>query len=527
MSPFLGILLICYSSRGHQLVFNYPAEPKPRLSRTRSGNRVGQLGDGTPLRQQESEKFLGFETHFLSDVLSPKVALCDRQFQLTVDDVTFVGHPTLLHADRPGTGHRFARMIQKKRLNAQEAGIRTPSSHWDNELHQYHDGISPPFEKAASNPSVKSSADAISSAGLSASAPQLSMFNLVFAMQTSGEQMAVDEMYTHVISKVTAALKYEQLKRGYIRKETELILSIKDDAQNKTSDRVHLSDIIDRILSECSLARCLADIYDSIVRDSAAHVVINSSVDLSLHLPKHTKPCMLAPQRLESRVGLEDEGSSGYPVLRPYHAILLLYDPEEVLQALPVDPLPLLAELIQVVTPTQCFQQLQATLDCSLSQVYRLAAHLVHWQKAKIIHVVGVRNVYVVPPNADLNRIHELSGDFNNRFPSVNLPSILANLTSIRPFSTTIPQKELRTLYLEILTYLLRHNLVEQLHMYIYLMIPYNIFNNKLLVGTSRENETPSPVIIADPAQATDVEREWINRIAYEQPQAIASAFLK
>src|SRR5690349_13709556 len=131
----LGVLLICYSSRGQQLVFSYPRNPnrtpQPR-SRTRSthpSHRAGRTHAGgleldgaleldvhdgeldrralqDPLSkgvQPEQDLFLGFDPQFLSDILSPKVALCDRQFQLTVDDVTFVGHPTLLNADRPGT----------------------------------------------------------------------------------------------------------------------------------------------------------------------------------------------------------------------------------------------------------------------------------------------------------------------------------------------------------------------------------------------------------------------------------------
>ena len=52
----------------------------------------------------------------MADILAPRSALCDKEFRLTIDDTTFIGHPTLLDADRPGTGHRFARMIQKKRL---------------------------------------------------------------------------------------------------------------------------------------------------------------------------------------------------------------------------------------------------------------------------------------------------------------------------------------------------------------------------------------------------------------------------
>jgi hypothetical protein len=79
----LGILLICYSARGHQLVFAYPSH------------------------NQTDSKIMDFEPHFLADLLSPKVPLCDQQFRLTVDQKTFVGHVSLLNADRHGTGKLF------------------------------------------------------------------------------------------------------------------------------------------------------------------------------------------------------------------------------------------------------------------------------------------------------------------------------------------------------------------------------------------------------------------------------------
>ncbi|KND02915.1 uncharacterized protein SPPG_01996 [Spizellomyces punctatus DAOM BR117] len=562
-SSVLGILLICYSSRGHQLVFSYPSDPKrvrgtsrdeqrSRLPRNLPGSSVGQpnevpevrdgagrdtLREGISQRpstadlerakaclRPDAEKFLGFDTHFLSDILSPKVALCDRQFQLTVDDVTFIGHPTLLHADRPGTGHRFARMIQKKRLAA-HMGAAAPTSTNLQESVAPGVTITPSLsDRSSSDPFLKSANSPVNIA----SAHQLSMFNLVFAMQPDRGQCQVDTMYKHVISKITAALKYEQLKRGYIRKEAELILSIKDEAQVKSLERVRLSDVMDQVLAESTLARCLAHIYNSITNDSVAHVVVNSSVDLSLHIPDRvSRPLALTESTTLARpkyaFGSEDTGS---PILRPYHALLLLYDPEEILKALPLDPSPLLVELIQIVTPTQCFEELQTTLDCSLSQLYRLAAHLVHWQKAKIIDVISIRNVYVVSQGAELDLLPRLVQDFNSRFPQLDLPTILSDLSIPRPYSAIIPQKEFRTLYLEVLTFLLRYNLVTQLHMYIYLMIPEHICG-KTVMGGEAEAPGPPAVFIPDPARATEVEREWINKLAYEHPPAIGSLFLR
>ncbi|KAJ3010132.1 Nitrogen permease regulator 3 [Thoreauomyces humboldtii] len=449
-------------------------------------------------------------------------------------------------------------MIQKKRLAAQDAA-GTATLFPSNASAVDHATAEFPFQLHSAVPSEASrNSNALDSAttptvgGSAASAHQLSMFNLVFAMQPSNGQREVDAMYTHVISKVTAALKYEQLKRGYIRREAELILSIKDDAQCKPSDHAYGEELMTRILAESTLAKCLSEIYSSITTTSSAHVVVNASVDLSLHIPdyRHGLQAGLtsglgchpahsphsraaAPLSPTSDATLIALDAREYPILRPYHALLLLHDPEEVLKELPLDPLPLLVELIQVVTPTQCLEQLQTMLDCSLSQLYRLAAHLVHWQKAKIIDVISMRNVYVVSPDAPLDKLPCLIEDFQTRFPQLDLPSVLADLSIPRPYSVIVPQKELRTLYLEILTYLLRHNLVHQLHMYIYLMIPYSVSKNASARGNGNHPPEimpiagPTALVIPDPANATEQQRDWIDQVACEQPAAIASLFLR
>lgn len=541
------------------------------------------------------ESFAGYDSYFLSDILSPKVALCDKEFRLTVDNMTFVGHPTLLHADRPGTGHRFARMIQRKRfpkvydqsLNASNWSkksskkksvpyinldenhgddLMTPDSYNNgsffggltmdsnpkldisltnislnnqedtfikcgNGLFNDNEGV--PWVASANNMSginsnnhvylnhSENKVDVIiednkldlsshnkaknlrnisnfeyesnnaykdkidiklddlndsyidSLTGQVANANQLTMFNIVFAVEPTQQDTFSDDvtnLYIHVISKLTAALKHEQLKRGFIRRETELILAIKEEAQAAYSKRMTQAEVIERIMQESSLANCLAHVYNCVRAGTVCHVVINSSVDLSLQVPEHLIKAKNQTRNFQSTL----TQSEYTPVIRPYHALLLLYDPEEVLKFLPLDPTPLLIDLIRMVTPSYSFEELHTLLNCSLAQLYKLAAHLVHWRVAKIIDVVSVKNVYVLHPEARID--DRLINDFSDRYPQLpELTDTLAKLSMPSPFSSIIPRKEYRTLYLEVLTYLLRHNLVNQLHMYIFLLIPGSI----------------------------------------------------
>ncbi|KAJ3085160.1 Nitrogen permease regulator 3, partial [Quaeritorhiza haematococci] len=579
------------------------------------------------------DEFLGFDPQFISDILSPKVALCDRKFELTVDDVTFVGHPTLLNADRPGTGHQFARAIQKARLARRAAqqqrgstsastgggggaggpggsggGLGRDRDSSDDMLASsstFLGGFGTTGSVAASQVAggagqgggVGVGGGSGTGGGGSNTAHQLTMFNLVFAMQPKNRKTfshEVQMMHQHVISKLTAGLKYEQLKRGYIRKEAEVILSIREEAQSNTpGGRGKLVDVIDRVLAASSLARLLVHVYNAINEIGMAHVVINSSLDLWLQIPlrSYISGHFSSPSSPSDSAALTAPYNSypdvndltnvnpdepEYPMLRPYHALLLLRDPEEILKCLPMDSSPLLIELVQIVTPMQCFEDLQTTLDCSLSHLYRLAAHLVHWRQARIIDVISLRNVYVISPHADLSTLltPTIHSEFSSQFPTLDLARILSALSANpRPVLGIVPGKEMRTLYLEAVTFLLRKGVVGQVHMYIYLMVPEHIRRrvHALLEGEPPDSSSTQPhpenpqhpnthpqhsqppgthsthnsqhphqqhggqqhqksfdsIMIPDPANPTPIEREYIRYMAASQPVAVGTLFLR
>jgi hypothetical protein len=262
--------------------------------------------------------------------------------------VVFVGHASLLNADRPGLGLFFARSIQKKRF-------------------------------------------------LESSSQALTMFNLVVALKASKASIA-DAIYEQVLTKVAAALKYEQLRRLYIRKEAELILSIRE--QYRLSSE---ADITNKILESSSLARELAHVYRALTLQASPHLCINNSVQLSFIVPTKDEDLKQDP-----------------PSLRPYQTLLLLQDPNELLASLSYDSAPLLIDLIEKTNPLQSFEEFQSILNCSLSQIYKLASHLVHWKKARIINTVSLKNVYAISPNADVGLIQSLVEKSASRFPGIH-----------------------------------------------------------------------------------------------------------
>ncbi|KAJ3414584.1 Nitrogen permease regulator-like 3 [Chytridiales sp. JEL 0842] len=400
MDGTLGIILVCYSSRGHQLVFNYPwpcavspqtaaarsrnihnrpssIDPSIHPQRERGFQELRSLDVGSERTGTNLEGFLGFDLHFLSDILSPKVALCDKQFQLTVDDVTFVGHPTLLNADRPGTGHRFARMIQRKRL----ADLRKLDSVVHDHDGEAHDEAHTSFgsDLMGSGRRVGGLDRSKSKHSVTGVNPQLTMFNLVLAVRPSSKQGfgdAVEAIYRHMIAKVTAALNLEELA---------------------------------------------------------------------------------------------------------------------------------------------------TTLNCPLAQVYKLAAHLVYWRKAKIHDVIHPRNVYVVSKNADLTILPPLEQEFHTRIQGLDLGAVLSSLSAPKPYSSIFHSRDAKPSYMEVLACFLRNDLVVQLRMSIYLLIPARIRYQKI-EGDQGDDD---PLILVEPGEATDVQKDWINTIALHQPPPIATLFLR
>ncbi|CAG8500804.1 2294_t:CDS:10 [Diversispora eburnea] len=319
------------------------------------------------------------------------------------------------------------------------------------------------------------------------------------------DEEQVDNIYKHIITKLTAALEYEQRRSNYVRKEADLILSLREN-MGKTS----MDELMELILEKSTLANTIRQVYDSISTDSIAHVLVNDYIDLSLQIPPLSPTMFFTPKN--DVAGYE---YAHYPVIAPYHTLLLLEDPEEILKNIPLDANPTLVQLVQILTPTQRLADLCSVLDCSLAQIFRIAAHLIYWRKAKIIDVISVRNTYVVSPTADMNSLQTHIEYFNQHFPeALDLVTILASLSTPRPyFISTDVFKDHRTMYLEAMTYLLRKDLVIQLHAYIFFMIPQHIkMGEEHPSNVDTNNGVMDTSLISPYDKASDVERLWLNK---------------
>eukprot|EP01133_Synstelium_polycarpum_P010789 gene10789-12572_t len=172
---------------------------------------------------------------------------------------------------------------------------------------------------------------------------------------------------------------------------------------------------------------------------------------------------------------------SEYP-LRPYHA-LLPFTGDDSVQLPSADTSPAIARLLEVAKPNKSFRDLQLETDLPLAHIYRLASHLVYWRKAKIINMMTKNNIYILTPdrsshtNSKIN-YGELAAKFAVLFQhEIKFHDILLRFSTPRPLAEHISKfhQTYHVTFLQIVGWLLQHDLITQLHTYVHLMCPTSL----------------------------------------------------
>ena len=98
-------------------------------------------------------------------------------------------------------------------------------------------------------------------------------------------------------------------------------------------------------------------------------------------------------------------------------------------------------------------------------------------------------------PNADMRRLKSAMAQFAKLFPALpSLPKILSLLsTSPRPYSSLIPSKDHKAVYLEILAWLLRGGWVTQLRTFAWVRVPSHIRNKVVKAIEDEEQNRSAP----------------------------------
>ncbi|CAO2642411.1 GATOR complex protein NPRL3, partial [Lemmus lemmus] len=93
----ISVILVSSGSRGNKLLFRYPFQrsqehPASQTNKPRSRYAVNNTGEHVDDQDGDSR----FSDVILATILATKSEMCGQKFELKIDNVRFVGHPTLL-----------------------------------------------------------------------------------------------------------------------------------------------------------------------------------------------------------------------------------------------------------------------------------------------------------------------------------------------------------------------------------------------------------------------------------------------
>lgn len=505
-------------------------------------------------------KVFGFDPEFLSEIMTPPKQLCNARFELTVDDIAFLGLPIHINDQGEWRAFRSKKSARSRHSNAASTnGSMTNDSAPDDSDHKSSDG-----------------ADSESEEGNT-----MTMFHVVFVMNPPIVEYGyrIDEMFHYVVSRLSLVLRYEQAKSNYVWNEAQKILRVKEATEGRP-----LYEVYSKLLAESSLAAMISQCFTAISASNIANLQINDKL-VSLQIPLKNqfrsilpKTTPVLPGSYLSSTCIDEDATEEEEQDMCYMAIILLDTPEKIITDLKTDSGSPLASFIENIHPTLSLQKLAQNLNFDTNQLISFAKHLIYWRRARAILPLQTRSVFIVSPMAPMSKVEENMRIFRQMFPPLpSLPSFLSLLSNSKPrqYMTIIPSKDHRDTYLDALAWLIRYGYVTQLLTFVWLKIPNRIKlaveedleregltkrnkDNKFkftdistdntsketdgiqssgsTVGMRRdlnghdiiiEEEEDDDTILLDPERATAVERRWISKVIKGQPPELVAVFHK
>lgn len=449
----VNIILIISGSRGQKLLFRYPfrnkkTESAPPVTPTETNFTIHEdianepnnpyaisklTESGVEYSNEEAiivnNKLFGYEDELLATILSPKSSMCNKNFELKIGPVTFVGFPVLVCQD--DLLKNYDACISKEKWTLKE----------DVTIMMVHVVIA--FMKSGTV------------------APTVVIPTMV---------PKVMENY-HTISKMLGmALRHEENRCFYLSKQREIMLQELDRAQSmdKSSDSEY--DFFETILVKSRLAQDLSKVFNQMIETGVAKIRVNGWISLNFSLPHKVH------RRASQKVIVDACNYNKYfKRIKPYHTFLLfgIKEREVLIQSVPVDASPALVRLIRMYNPVKSFQVLSQDADISLPQIFQIVAHLVYWGKCNVIYPLAESNVYVISEHAHTEVDCKYTTEFIKEFPQKSLHKILATFSSpvtLGDYRNPLGSKKKQQEQVQIVTWLLKRRLLKQLHTYVYFM---------------------------------------------------------
>lgn len=166
------------------------------------------------------ESLFGFKVSFLASLLAPKATTCRTKFELTIDDLVFLGYPVQVKPDGTWKKKRKKKKARsKKAMDSELVSVQGDEANAGDEADDENDGDE--GENQDSDASEKKDG--------------MTMFHVVFVMNPPELEYhsRVQDMYGCVVKKFAKALTLEQARSDYVGRETELILRMRERAAHE------------------------------------------------------------------------------------------------------------------------------------------------------------------------------------------------------------------------------------------------------------------------------------------------------
>ena len=519
---------------------------------------VDEAGSASPQKeptlQQGNKRLLwndvfGYNSGVLAKALCPAKG-CYKKFEMSLGNNVVLGRP--IYAKEDGTWRRKRKPMRRSsdktnsargqaslvgvRAKAKVLGLVSETSGDSSDLNSETDNDAAAIDgqgdpdqadapKSQGQPQEEaadfdSSMTSMPRYGQQGTKNTMVMFHIVFVLRPPPLEYhaRVNDIYEHVVKKLTRALKWEQARSSYVAKEAALISSTAGKVLNANKDNPPLATLYHNVISQSSLAKAISTLYNNISNSKIAHLNLTSTMSLSLQIPIPTSisilPTPLSPPMpglwltTATSIPTDDDDQLTSSQLGSHFTLLLLSDLHTILADVNAAASPIsgpLTHYLRVLKSTKSFLQISQSSGIPLSDIQFLASHLVYWRRARAIPPLRQSDIYVVSPNADMRDLASATSRFAKAFPIMPpLPRVLSMLSaSPKPYSTLIPNKDRKEVFMEILAWLLRGGWVTQLRTFAWVRVP-----SKLKATVDGEIEEESTNNKLNDARSSDLASE-------------------
>ncbi|XP_073489134.1 GATOR1 complex protein NPRL3 isoform X4 [Aquarana catesbeiana] len=466
----ISVILVSSGSRGNKLLFRYPFQ-RSTEGVPRSSYALNNSGANTEDPDGDSK----FSDVILATILATKSDMCGKKFELKIDNVRFVGHPTLLQ-------HALCQVSK-------------------------------------TDPSPKREM------------PTMILFNVVFALRANADPSVINCLH-NLSRRIAIILQHEERRCQYLTREAKLILAIQDEV-SAVSENGGPQSPFHHILPKSKLARDLKEAYDSLCTTGVVRLHINNWLEVSFCLP-HKIHCVganfIPPEAIEKSLKsirpyhalllLKDEKSllNDLPLDCSPALVRIIKSATAVknLQQLAQDADLALLQVFQLAAHLVYWGKAIIIYPLCENNVYMLSPNAnVGLCKMDGILVTHIATEWPRGRCGRLTCYSPLADQFLRQFPGHDLPSILAKFSlpvSLAEFKNPLSPPGQEPHLIQMVIWMLQHRLLIQIHTYVCLLAPPKEDANSKDEDTSfaarvggRSLSTPNALSIGSPTSSDDM----------------------